>query len=476
MKQQKRKQQAVLKTLAAFFCLMLLFTVISRSIASLTVPEVIADHPDRGTLTVKAEGTGRILSSEEKAVTPEAGLKIRETVREGEKVKQGEALFIYDRESIEKALSQKNAELQKINLQIEQQKLQGQAEARTSPLETASRALEAAEADLQAQEEYYAQLEEAYREQSASWEENTDLNAEESEESRLAMQEYEEDNQQMLNRLNQELDKLNSLTDRYNQAVDAYEVAEIEEENLKKNEERNKELSYLQQQALEIDAVEKEKEIGKLEELFQNGGQVLSETDTVVIENPLTEGMITTGQEVLRLSHGTFVVQGSLSEEDLSKVEPKDTVILSEPGKKEEITAEISEIKGRVSGQPQEDIQAHMSDSPEIGGYFWAEIPVNEFAYGTEINYKIEKESETVYEKKIPLSAVREDGQGTYCLIIQKESTVLGEVMTAKKISVKIKERDDTYAAVDSSIGMEDQVIIGSTKSIADGDRVRIEV
>lgn len=463
----REKKQIVLKILAVFFCLMLAFTVISRTVSSFIVPEVTIEHPDRGTLTMKAEGTARVLSQGEKAVTPQAGLKIKETVQEGETVKKGDLLFSYDMESLAEELDQKKGELRKIQLQIQQQELQGQADARTSPLESASRALEEAQSALEDQEAYCRQLEEAYQEQLAL-EADQDLQSEEEEQQEMP----ERESQKLESQLEQEWEKRNSLVESYNQAADAYEVAEIEEENARKNEEKNSKLSLLQQQVLKIDAKEKEKEIKKLEELVQSQGKVTSPEDAVVIQNPLEGGATVTGQEILKISYGNFVVQGSLSQEDFGKVKEKDQVVLTSPGQEKGVTAEISQIKSKPSEQSGQEGQETGADS--LAGYFLAEIPFNTFAYGTQISYKIEKESEAVYEKRIPLSAVREDTGGTYCLVLQKESTVLGEVQTAQKISVKIKEKDDTYAAIDSSVGMEDQVITGSTKNIADGDRVRI--
>ena len=72
------------------------------------------------------------------------------------------------------------------------------------------------------------------------------------------------------------------------------------------------------------------------------------------------------------------------------------------------------------------------------------------------------------------MSALREDVEGAYCLIITETEQMLGTLKTAKRVPVNVLEKDGKKAAITSELRKEDQIIIFSEKFVAGGDRVRI--
>ena len=109
-----------------------------------------------------------------------------------------------------------------------------------------------------------------------------------------------------------------------------------------------------------------------------------------------------------------------------------------------------------------------------MGGYFYADIGDDTVSWGTQVSYSIDKQSSSSYEMLIPLGAVREDAQGTYCLTAEARETVLGTEYRASRVNITVEDKDSTQAAVTGGLGKDDLVISGSTKDVAEGDKVRL--
>ena len=62
-----------------------------------------------------------------------------------------------------------------------------------------------------------------------------------------------------------------------------------------------------------------------------------------------------------------------------------------------------------------------------------------------------------------------------YVLRLTESETVLGRVKTAERVSVTLEDSNDTRAAVSGALSGQDEIIVSSSKSIYDGDRVRLE-
>ena len=75
----------------------------------------------------------------------------------------------------------------------------------------------------------------------------------------------------------------------------------------------------------------------------------------------------------------------------------------------------------------------------------------------------------------IPVSALREELGGAYCLIVVEKEEMLGTLKVAKKVPVTVLEKDGKNAAITSELKKEDKVIVSSEKFVSGGDRVRIK-
>lgn len=79
------------------------------------------------------------------------------------------------------------------------------------------------------------------------------------------------------------------------------------------------------------------------------------------------------------------------------------------------------------------------------------------------------------YEQIIPLSALRENVTGAYCLALSEEEQMLGSVQVAKRVPVRVLEKDKKSAAVASTLRDTDKIIVSSEKYVEEGDRIRIK-
>lgn len=122
-------ENRVKKILILFFAVMIIFTFVSRAAASVMVAKVQTDKAKSGDLNYMAEGTGIVKADAHKYIRLMNDYKIgRVAVKEGQKVSKGDLLFAYDVSWLKEMESDKEDELEKLQLQCENIGLTGAAE------------------------------------------------------------------------------------------------------------------------------------------------------------------------------------------------------------------------------------------------------------------------------------------------------------------------------------------------------------
>lgn len=74
----------------------------------------------------------------------------------------------------------------------------------------------------------------------------------------------------------------------------------------------------------------------------------------------------------------------------------------------------------------------------------------------------------------VPASAVRQDNSRIYVLALEEQNTLLGLQNVVVALPVTVLESGDTTAAVAGALDHTTQVVVGSNKAVAAGDRVRV--
>lgn len=502
MKREKvNKKQLAAAAFAVFFLIMAVCTAVSRAAASMVVPKVTTGKVQEGKLSILIQGKGTVETREESLLSLQTGLRVEKILQTGTVVKKGDVLLQYDQNYLQERIEEKQAEIKKLELAVEQAKLTGQPQARVEAAESAQRDVQLSEDNYAKAWEDYNAATEAYETGAAGQQQNLDqeLQAAEEEKERVLQQAQEleaageaeeaeklrqqaEENaeqrkaqaQSAYDSAIQELELQKSQAEESLQAQDsaraqaynAYESAKEQDAAAAENDKKTAEAGSYTTQSAQVDLELAKKELEKLQKVQSENGEVKAPEDGVLKSSTIAAGGVTDDTASLMFGWGGYRVKGNLTAEDLSKAETGDEVKIMVPGQGKTLKKNIGEISGNTNQQ---------GEGQTAAGVFYAEMEEKEAVYGSEISYEISRQTDSSYKQVIPLSAVRKDSDGTFCLVAEEEKTVLGNEYRAKRVAVTVVEKDSTSAAITSSLGQEDKIITGSSKDIAPEDKVRLE-
>lgn len=292
------------------------------------------------------------------------------------------------------------------------------------------------------------------------------------------------------------------------EAQNAYEDAAAQDAAQEMNNASAMESARLAGEEVQVQIDAAQKELDVLEEYQAAEGRLCAEEDCVVLENSVADGTVTTGAEVIVTGSGEWLLRGSLHEDSRKRIREGGKASVSMDSGERAVDVEILSVDtgegsgntgGSASGNAGENGAAESggagsgsSGSENSGsggsgtdtgegsagsaGVWYAQVPEGtEVSYGDTFTWKIQVPSEQNYSCKIPLTALREDSQGNYCLIVSEESSALGTVRKAERVPVTVLEKNSEEAAVESVLEKTDQVIVGSEKYVEEGDQIRIK-
>ena len=520
MKLEDKKRMAA-KAFAAFFILMAAVGGLSRAAAAMTVPLADTQKYQSGRLNLNLTGTAVVETKEETLVSLDKDQRILSVAKTGTQVEAGEILLQYDPQYLQKSVEEKQAEVKKLELSLEQARIQGEPQKRVAASDSAARDLDLANQNLaqaqsdydqawndsqnaqsQAQSEYDSAVEKAESEKNSAYDQARELETQAQElesqgeaesasslyeEAENLRQEAEQTYEAAVSQAQSEYDAgiaqaqaslseaesaLNAQAQSQAQAQNAYTSAQEEDAAAAANDQKTQEESSYSQQSIQVDLDQAKKELSELEKLQQAKGQVTASQAGVVTDMNVQTGGITDDSSYLLLGTGGLQIKGSLQTQDLAKVAAEDVVDISVSGQGKKIQGKITQIGAESSGG--QGTEGGAGENQDPGGYFYADMGEESVAWGTQVSYSIEKQSGSSYEMLIPLSAVRQDANGTYCLIAEARETVLGTEYRAARVNITVEDKDSTQAAVTGNLGRDDLVISGSTKDIEEGDKVRL--
>lgn len=121
----RRRKKIIRKAFLLLLGVLLFFTFFSNTLQSLTLPKVTTVKPESRSLEFTLEGSGMLRPVSEARLLNSSGWKVRQIlVKEGDKVKKGQKLILYDSQTAESELQDEITLLDK--QKIEQQTLQDQ--------------------------------------------------------------------------------------------------------------------------------------------------------------------------------------------------------------------------------------------------------------------------------------------------------------------------------------------------------------
>ena len=101
------------------------------------------------------------------------------------------------------------------------------------------------------------------------------------------------------------------------------------------------------------------------------------------------------------------------------------------------------------------------------------ELKGEDVVAGQSLTLSVGQKSQS-YEVIIPNSALREDAQGKFVLVVRSKSTPLGNRYSVERVDVEVLANDDNNSAVKGMLTTGEFVVITSTAPLSSGDEVRL--
>ncbi len=350
-------------------------------------------------------------------------------------------------EYLQQAIQSKQAELTQLEIQVQQQEIAARGTARVPSAERALQNLEDAQEKERKVQEEYDQID------GSALEGQQELKA--------------------------ALDQAQADAEAARQAVDQarteYQFALKEDSAQNTNEANSIQSAQLGVQSQQVQADKARRELEELTAYQNAGGRICAEEDCTVLTSGVQTGAFTTGAEVMVTGIGGWKLKGLADAKDKEKLKAgTEAEIRLGAGKKR--TVKIESVAAERSEGSEGGAGGSGSDSRSLQFCWYARLPENTAAgNGNTFTWNVNAASDQEYEQIIPLSALREDTAGAFCLILAEEKSMLGTVQTAKRIPVTVLEKDAQKAAVTSTLKESDQIIASSEKYVEEGERVRIK-
>lgn len=470
-----RKTKRGAWVLAGFLIMMSICTVLSRAAASVLVAQVQVEKPGRGKLSYSCGGNGTVVPEQEKTIFLWAGQQVEWAAEAGSAVKAGECLIQFRMEYLQQAIQSKQAELMQLEVQVQQQEIAARGTARVPSAERALQNLEDAQKKLEEAQEKLEdeqkKLEDEQKKPEDAQEKETKAQEEHGQFDGSAL----DGQQELTAALEQAQADVEAARQAAGQARTEYQFALKEDSAQNTNEANSIQSAQLGVQSQQVQADKARRELEELTAYQNAGGRICAEEDCTVLMSGVQTGAFTTGAEVMVTGIGGWKLKGLADAKDKEKLKAgTEAEIRLGAGKKR--TVRIESVAAERSEGSQGGTGGSGSDSRSLQFCWYARLPENTAAgNGNIFTWNVNANSDQEYEQIIPLSALREDTAGAFCLILSEEKNMLGTVQTAKRIPVTVLEKDAQKAAVTSTLKESDQIIASSEKYVEEGERVRIK-
>ncbi len=465
-------RQRMMKAGVLLLGLMILFTIISRTAYNMSTAQVSTKKPEPQTFTPDVSARGTVTGREEIAVSAEESLRVKTVhVTEGQAVEAGQLLFEVDLQDLMEKMKEKQQELYSLDLQIQgaaesaafseksRQLMLSQAQEdynRTAARENA--AVDGAQAELrQAQEVYQNFIADAVQPDS-----NQPDSGQTAEELLAAVQEKQAAYDQAVQTRDESLYQAQK-------ALDSANLGEAKDYSVEQS---------------RITRGQKEEEIARLQALMDVQGRVTAPSKGMVTEVGVKAGSTTSGGGDILLSDlsGGASLTVTFSE-DMRKYirEGTQAVVTAEnalPGQQaaaERVTIQTI-ADSNMSGSAAGGMEAGDAATRQPGGDFRVTVHLSSelFSAGEPAVLKVEAQVSD-YDSCVLAEALHlMSGDQYYVNVAEKRSTILGEEWVVRQVSVKLLERNETYAAVEG-ISSGQEVITESSRTLEEGSRVKVD-
>lgn len=210
------------------------------------------------------------------------------------------------------------------------------------------------------------------------------------------------------------------------------------------------------------DIAEKKEEIAKLE-ANSMGAAIKAPVAGTVTSLSYVAGETTEAEQavaVIQVEGKGFTVSFSVTNEQARKVQVGDTAELQNAWYYDDVQIILSAIKPDPESAGQKKLLVF-------------DVTGSSIQAGQALNISVGQRS-AEYEYVVPNSAVREDSNGKFILIVESKNSPLGNRYIATRVDVEVLASDDNNTAISAGIYGYEYVITTSTKPVEAGTQVRL--
>ena len=191
------------------------------------------------------------------------------------------------------------------------------------------------------------------------------------------------------------------------------------------------------------------------------GTEITSPISGTVTDIAVTAGTTVNANDVMMTiqpENKAYVLQFSVTENQAKKVRVGDTAEILNNWYGNDVSAVVSSIRKDPQNRSNSIIICEMKGDVSVGDNYTLSIG----------------EQSSNYDTIVPTSAIREDSNGKFILIIESKSTPLGNRYYARRVDVDVITSDDTKSAVTGALEGYEYVITTTTKPIKENEQVRL--
>lgn len=464
-------KKKLIQAAGIFFSVMLIFTILSRVSDSVNVIQIQTKNPSNQVISHEVSGTGKVEGSQEVAVFVQENLQVEQVlVHQGQTVKKGDTLLKLSRKSMEDAARDLEDKIKTLEGQAKdlesQNKVNSQKRASEQAwadnfydlaVQSGNVSVDNAREELQAAQQ---RLDEFYREKESktSGDDLSGFTDGEEDftdgETTIAQEDDSTAEAALQSDLRARQEALNEAIAGRNQTLASAGKAVADASAPEASD------SSLENVRRELENARADLE--KVTALQNTDGIIASPTDGVIKNLAVQTGDLTgqTAAAVLYSSDGALRMIGTISKEDMKYVSAGADVKLTDNNNNDIFGTTVENITENDEDNDVRDLSIL--------------IPDDSMAIGQSGDFSISKDSGP-YSCCVPLSALYSEDGKDYVYVTDTENTVLGTVMTARKLEVTVQDQNQTTAALgEGSLSTDQAVIVQADRELKDGCRVRI--
>lgn len=209
------------------------------------------------------------------------------------------------------------------------------------------------------------------------------------------------------------------------------------------------------------DLEEKQLAVDELQKVMDVNGKITAPSDGLITKVNVTTGETTTEDTAIRISDQSagYKFTATLDKASAKYLSKDDKVTLD--------LGNGTTVEGLTVQSI--DVSAEDKNSYELT----VSIPAKVKKLGSIATLKVEKASKK-YDTCVPLGALHSDGDKYYVYVINEKDTILGTETAVDKVQVDILDKNNEQAAIEGSFSWGQQFVLISSKTLRNGDRVRL--